>query len=735
MKLSEIDPKDIKVVEDKENPLEQFKSHIKKIESRGSGGYQALGQPIEYGVSAGKRAIGAYQFTPETIDTIAGSSIDKDVQALKTLNDVEKQELLFSNPTLQDKLADAYAEKLFKLAGNDPLKAAWAWNQGPGRIPKFDPSHEYVQKYKEVAKIKDEPRTPSSKETLKLSNINPNDIKVVESEPNKSDYSELESAGLGALQGATLGYADELEAALRSMFPGEKYTDLRDTIRARYTQAEKENPKSYLAGNIGGGIATTAIPGMGIAKGASLGKAALQAGALGAVTGLGVSEADLTKGDIAGAAIDTTVGGVLGATTGALGQKLSKALTPTNTEARAVARATKALGAKPLPENISAGKAVLDEDLLNIFGGSPKLAKNIQGKISQLEGDIVQPVLQGVSSNVGKPQAIQQVLQKGTAKSPMDMITSSINKVMTDQDPNLPANILQKTKRTISKELFAWNKKIEQTGGDPKQLNELRKTLDGYIKSLNKNAFKIEDSKPKIDALLNLREELNSTLRNISSEISTGAGEDLTRAMGRQSNLYAPLEMAEKLVEKDIAHPPGSIMDIIRNPLTNPRALGAGASTLLHSPLPAIGAAATIATEKATKQPIGRLGNVISAKTQRALAGTGVGRGVLKVGEKATEAVASSVRNAGVQSNLQGLYSAPKEQILDVANKLKNSPNSKNIGTALENAENSNDMDARNRVLFAAWQNPTHRAILQENVQAEEENVDDLMMGGGENGI
>ena len=165
--------------------------------------------------------------------------------------------------------------------------------------------------------------------------------------PERIKMTMLESGALGAAQGATLGAADEIEGGVRSGYDVltgnaplsklvETYRDYRDKARTRYDQAYEDNPGVYTAGNIGGGVATAFIPGLGFmnaAKGAGmLGK--MYAGAKGgAAAALGMSEADLTKGEF-GRAIDDVKTGALtgGIASGALhlGGKALKAITPEN---------------------------------------------------------------------------------------------------------------------------------------------------------------------------------------------------------------------------------------------------------------------------------------------------------------------------------------------------------------------------------------------------------------------
>lgn len=96
----------------------------------------------------------------------------------------------------------------------------------------------------------------------------------------------------GAAQGASFGFADEITAGGEALITGKPYREALKESRANYDAARADNPKTYLGGNLAGGVATSLIPGVGFAKGASavanIGKAAVLGGAAGA----GLSEAN-----------------------------------------------------------------------------------------------------------------------------------------------------------------------------------------------------------------------------------------------------------------------------------------------------------------------------------------------------------------------------------------------------------------------------------------------------------
>lgn len=123
-----------------------------------------------------------------------------------------------------------------------------------------------------------------------------------------------ESSMRGAAQGITAGFADEaygLVGAIVNPTNSDKgfwdrYSDSRDYARGRDTDAERANPGTFMASNIGGGAASAVLTG-----GATAGLKG--AAGMGAAAGLGMSEADLTEGEVGQAALDTAFGAGVGA--------------------------------------------------------------------------------------------------------------------------------------------------------------------------------------------------------------------------------------------------------------------------------------------------------------------------------------------------------------------------------------------------------------------------------------
>jgi hypothetical protein len=162
--------------------------------------------------------------------------------------------------------------------------------------------------------------------------------------PNRSEFPQMVgAAGLGATQGATLGFADEIEGAARAMISGapvdlanqsnnpelgESYRAFRDLARQRNFEAQQKYGGSYLLGEVGGGLATLAVPGVGAANMSGRGALTLGAG-MGGAAGLGGSTAELTQFDpeqYKEALGDVALGAGIGGTLGAAGYGLTKAL-------------------------------------------------------------------------------------------------------------------------------------------------------------------------------------------------------------------------------------------------------------------------------------------------------------------------------------------------------------------------------------------------------------------------
>ena len=166
---------------------------------------------------------------------------------------------------------------------------------------------------------------PYTKEELKkyVDELQPSS-QPTPSTPSERPRSALESAMIGASRGATFGLAPKIIAGLestRSKFTNEprSYEDVLQEATGMYKSASEQNPASYLAGEIGAGIAA---PIGQAATGAKLGRLAIAGAGTGALSGLGYSEGE-TAGEVAR---DVGIGTLLGGALPVLGRGVQSAI-------------------------------------------------------------------------------------------------------------------------------------------------------------------------------------------------------------------------------------------------------------------------------------------------------------------------------------------------------------------------------------------------------------------------
>lgn len=127
-----------------------------------------------------------------------------------------------------------------------------------------------------------------------------------------------------AFQGATMGWSDEIEAALRSIIPGNKYDELLPQIRAEINAYKADQPGAALAWELGGAAATGP---MGlralIGKSPTLARLIMGSAAGGAIVG-GTSAAGMTEGGPLDRLLAVPAGAGIGAGLGVGGALVGK---------------------------------------------------------------------------------------------------------------------------------------------------------------------------------------------------------------------------------------------------------------------------------------------------------------------------------------------------------------------------------------------------------------------------
>tara|TARA_R110000803_G_C11979347_1_gene320540 strand:- start:53 stop:1993 length:1941 start_codon:yes stop_codon:yes gene_type:complete len=128
-------------------------------------------------------------------------------------------------------------------------------------------------------------------------------------------------------QGTAMGFGDEIEGLVRGVYDaavnganlGDAINNGIDYARKQNKDFETQNPKSALAMQVGGGVATgalgagRALAAKGLSLGAKMARGSGAGGAIGGITGAGMAE-----GGVGDRAIGAGMGAVLGATGGAV---------------------------------------------------------------------------------------------------------------------------------------------------------------------------------------------------------------------------------------------------------------------------------------------------------------------------------------------------------------------------------------------------------------------------------
>lgn len=234
-------------------------------------------------------------------------------------------------------------------------------------------------------------------------------------ELSQTTPSKKESFVRGTAQGGTLGFADEATGAIEALtgeelnagnllMPGAvvgktalnlgkklyetattdkslqdllnelkgSYTKSRDESREAYKAAEEANPISYGAGTVAGGIASSFVPGLNVAKGAGLLKSAATLGKVGGLASLGLSEAET----VPELATDVASGAAGSAVLGSAFPLLGKLYKPAQTAAGAIAQGA---GLTGLGAAAGGAYGALSEDLSTEQGREDAKSKALLG--------------------------------------------------------------------------------------------------------------------------------------------------------------------------------------------------------------------------------------------------------------------------------------------------------------------------------------------------------------------
>lgn len=571
--------------------------------------------------------------------------------------------------------------------------------------------------------------------------------------PEDQQWSKAESMGQGAVQGATLGFSDEIGGALGALMEkaadvvgkgsGDKkslqelYEEYRDFQRKRNEDAQKANPMSNLAGQVGGAVGTALLTG-GVAAAPELGmlgraiqpaakvaapllapKTVPAAAALGAASALGSSNQDLvnpTPQSVVGTGKDLATGAALGALGGAIGQKVAGKLNPEDLEVAASKMASKSVGIKPSRELTRVydpstgkmiqgsdvikgiGKTAMEEGTLPLTGGPSNIYDKSLDAIDKNYQQL-QPVMQQAQAKLSEdvPQALEAVGNVGDKSA--NFLYEFRESLANDPDAN-------KIMDGIEKKYIPYiQNNIVPADGDLTKLMAVKKALQDKATDLSAAAYDqpASDLKPEAEFVKRLGGIVRQHIEDLANEVDPGAGEQIAQTNKKLSDLYSFRDAAKKLMDKGSTGSTfGKVLDIPAKILTDN------------------------STERLAKMATAKVAN----QTAKAIS-TPAGQ----IAQKAvTNIPLSTVTNPFTQGRIQekynpsestrvatNLYNATDDSLKEVASKMTSTPGLQFYGDHLNRAIDTNDVGEKNRAIFLILQNPQSRKLVTPDEQLKEQ--------------
>ena len=431
------------------------------------------------------------------------------------------------------------------------------------------------------------PETPEELGFTPIEAEEPKQPKKTEEE----DDSSLEAAGIGALQGATLGWADEIAAATTAAFntaanalsdnPDSKsYSKRKEEqlkkIRDYIQDLEKKNPKAFVGGELAGGIASLFVPGGAAAKGlaalakgagtatkaAKAAKAIASTGALsGALTGAGYSEGE----DAEEVAKDAAIGSLFGMLPVGIGKAAKTGLKKVgqmarNTELRALGFTTRKLDKLGAQEQQKLAKAARDAKILT--SNAEETAENamkLRNNASEALGNFIESIPKSKNT---------KLLDK----------TALLNKIQKEVSPLYTKGDTPAAKKLV-KQLTDAIRKVDPK--DFKSIREIRSAIGRHTSPTEHTQQSLRSAASHIYKVYN--ELLDEGMDSLGNKINNPQLKETYKKLNTEYRLANNIASA---AEAEAKKGPGSFMKELRKPLgaITPAGLGLAAGYSSEDP-------------------------------------------------------------------------------------------------------------------------------------------------------
>lgn len=454
---------------------------------------------------------------------------------------------------------------------------------------------------------------------------------------------KLEALGRGFLQGGTLRFADELAGVVGKVFTNKTYAQARDEYRASDKAAQQAHGGYFGAGEVGGGLATSLIPGGGLAKVGLTGAkaAAAAAGLTGAAQAVGSSESS-NAGELAGEALK---GGAIGAALGGVAHKVVGKFVDTAKD-RYVKNFVKDIteGATPTAAKRFAGLRDLATDVLDNDKVFMKAAKQSPGTAQKIAED-------RLGSLSAKVNPVYEKIDAATGGIPLRAVTDHLDDVIeqTSGKPGL---------ETLGKGLQSMRDNFEKAfirgGEDPGAVSVPSKDVRQWVTRM------LEDSDTSIGslndhALYNLNqakwEAANDFLKGWLTQVeqqAPGLANDISRLRDANRQIAAWAQTKELLKHQEGREfwKRGGLTDALKGAgLPVAAAAAAGAGGLVHGGLAYVGGKAALAAGSAANKAATRATAKLLESAQ--------------AGNLTSKAALEAIRAGVPQATVRALMTAP----------------------------------------------------------------------------
>jgi hypothetical protein len=295
---------------------------------------------------------------------------------------------------------------------------------------------------------------------------------------------------------------------------GGDYDKLLAEERLKNELARKENPLTYVGSELGGGIATSFIPGVGLAKGASLARNIGAAAGMGALSGAGYSDGDL-EDRAKGAGMGAGVGGALGGM-GALASKGLQRLSPRLAEV-ATGATGKELSTKFKP---GSGEALLEKGIVGWTTTPAKIAEKAE---KQLAGHSAE-----IGNSLGKIDQISK-----------DQIMANL---FTERAKLSGNEANRKAISLLDKEIAEFAKSPKMR--DAQDIWNVKKAFEGKVNWLTRQ------TKPGITQA---NEKVAGALRSAVADVAESQSPDLARKFAQERQAFSLLAPIKEAAEREAA--------------------------------------------------------------------------------------------------------------------------------------------------------------------------------------